>query len=100
MAWRLTVCIQGVYCEVMKKAAHKRINITLPESTVEMIESVADKGGRSSLIDSAVRLYVKNLKKTSLEQQLKEGSIARAERNLKMAQEWAHLEDEVWQKYL
>lgn len=84
----------------MKRIAHKRINITLPESTVEMIESIADKGGRSSLIDSAIRVYVKNLKKMSLEQQLKEGAIARAERNLQMAQEWAHLEDEVWQKYL
>lgn len=84
----------------MKKAAHKRINITLPESTVEMIESVADKGSRSSLIDSAVKLYVKNLKQITLKQQLKEGAIARAERNLAMAREWSHLEDEVWQKYL
>ncbi len=85
---------------MMKNTAHKRLNITLPASTVELIESVADKGSRSSLIDSAVRLYVKNLKQTSLKQQLKEGAIARAERNLQMAQEWSHLEDEVWQKYL
>ena len=85
---------------MMKNTAHKRLNITLPASTVEMIESVADKGSRSSLIDSAVRLYVKNLRQTSLKQQLKEGAIARAERNLQMAQEWSHLEDEVWQKYL
>ena len=84
----------------MKQSAHKRINITLPESTVEMIESVAGRGNRSSLIDDAVRQYVKNLKQTTLKQQLKEGAIARAERNLKMAQEWSHLEDEVWQKYL
>ena len=84
----------------MKRAVHKRINITLPESTVEMIESIAGKGSRSSLIDSAVRLYVKNIKQTSLKQQLREGAIARAERNLQMEQEWSHLEDEVWQKYL
>lgn len=90
----------NVYGGVMKRVAHKRINITLPESTVEMIESIAGKGSRSSLIDSAVRLYVKNIKQTSLKQQLREGAIARAERNLQMAQEWSHLEDEVWQKYL
>ncbi len=90
----------NVYGGVMKRAVHKRINITLPESTVEMIESIAGKGSRSSLIDSAVRLYVKNIKQTSLKQQLREGAIARAERNLQMAQEWSHLEDEVWQKYL
>jgi CopG family transcriptional regulator/antitoxin EndoAI len=84
----------------MKKTTHKRINITLPESTVAMIESVADKGGRSRLIDSAVKLYVKGLKQKSLKQQLKEGALARAERNLQVAQEWSHLEDEVWEKYL
>ncbi|HMT08746.1 MAG TPA: hypothetical protein PKA82_12135 [Pyrinomonadaceae bacterium] len=84
----------------MKSVAHKRLNITLPVSTVEMIETVADKGSRSSLIDTAVRLYVKNLKQASLKERIKEGSIARAERDLEMAQEWSHLEDEVWQKYL
>lgn len=96
----MTMCMCSVYCNCMKRTAHKRINITLPESTVEMIESVADKGSRSSLIDNAVRLYVNSLKQTSLKEQLKEGAIARAERNLQMAQEWSHLEDEVWQKYL
>lgn len=84
----------------MSKAVHKRINITLPESTVALLESVVDKGSRSRLIDDAVRLYVKNLKQKTLNEQLKEGAIARAERNLKMASEWSQLEDEVWQKYL
>jgi len=84
----------------MSKAVHKRINITLPESTVALLESVVDKGSRSRLIDDAVRLYVKNLKQKTLNEQLKEGAIARAERNLKMAGEWSQLEDEVWQKYL
>ncbi|MGD9562968.1 MAG: ribbon-helix-helix domain-containing protein [Pyrinomonadaceae bacterium] len=84
----------------MSKAVHKRINITLPESTVALLESVVDKGSRSRLINDAVRLYVKNLKQKTLNEQLKEGAIARAERNLKMASEWSQLEDEVWQKYL
>jgi len=65
-----------------------------------MLESVAEKGDRSSLIDSAVRLYVKNLKQKDLQEQLKEGAIVRAERDLAMAQEWSQLEDEVWQKHL
>lgn len=84
----------------MKRTAHKRINITLPESTVALLESVADKGGRSRLINDAVRLYVKNLKESRLKKDLEEGAIARAERNLQMAHDWEHLEDEVWQKYL
>ena len=94
------MCISNMYDRFMRKQIHKRINITLPQSTVEMLESVAEKGDRSSLIDSAVRLYVKNLKQKDLQEQLKEGAIVRAERDLAMAQEWSQLEDEVWQKHL
>jgi CopG family transcriptional regulator / antitoxin EndoAI len=94
------MCIFGVYHQNMKKAAHKRINITLPEATVAMLEEVADKGSRSTFIDDAIKTQVKSLKQQNLRDQLKEGAIARAERNLQMAKEWSHLEDEVWQKYL
>lgn len=92
--------IIDVYYDHMKKATHKRINITLPESTIDMLESIADKGSRSNLIDNALKVYIKDLKKKRLKQQLKEGAIARSERNLELAQEWTHLEDEVWEKYL
>ncbi len=84
----------------MKKPAHKRLNITLPESTVALLEEMAGKGSRSTFIDDAIKAQAKNLKQQNLLDQLKEGAIARAERNLQMAQEWSHLEDEVWQKYL
>ncbi len=84
----------------MKKAAYKRLNITLPESTVALLEQMAGKGSRSTFIDDAIKSQAKNLKQQNLQDQLKEGAIARAERNLQMAQEWSHLEDEVWQKYL
>lgn len=84
----------------MRKSAHKRINITLPEETVELLEQVAGKGSRSTFIDGAIKAHVKNIKQQNLRDQLKEGAIARAERNLQMAKEWSQLEDEVWQKYL
>ncbi len=92
--------IIGVYYTHVKKATYKRINITLPESTIEMLESIADKGSRSSLIDNALKVYIKDLTKERLKQQLKEGAIARSERNIELAREWALLEDEVWEKYL
>lgn len=82
----------------MRNAAHKRLNITLPASTVAMIDSIADKGSRSAFIDEAVKLRVANLRKSRLQNRLKEGAIARAEQNLKMAEEWFHLEEELWQK--
>lgn len=94
------MCIDSVYDKVMKKIAYKRINITLPESTVAMLETVANNGERSTFIDAAIKRYIDEIRKQDLREQIKEGSIARAERNLQMAQEWSHLEDEVWQKYL
>jgi len=94
------MCIGSVYDTVMKKITYKRVNITLPESTVAMLATVANNGERSTFIDTAIKKYVDEIRKQDLREQIKEGSIARAERNLQMAQEWSHLEDEVWQKYL
>ena len=84
----------------MKRTAHKRINITLPETTVALLEQGADKGARSTFIDEAIKARIEDLQQETLREQLKEGAIARATRNRKMAEEWAVLEDEVWQKYL
>ena len=83
----------------MKKVTHKRINITLPESTAAMLEAVAVKGERSAFIDDAIRMHIKSLKKKTLREQLEEGAIVRAERNLRMAEEWFHLEGDSWPDY-
>ncbi|KXK02107.1 MAG: hypothetical protein UZ17_ACD001001476 [Acidobacteria bacterium OLB17] len=63
-----------------------------------MLETVADKGGRSGIIDNAIKVYVKDLKRKALRQQLKEGALARAERDLAMADEWFDAENELWLK--
>lgn len=80
----------------MKKSVYKRLNITLPESTVALLEAIVDKGSRSGFIDDAIKLHAHNQKRKTLEQRLKEGAIARAERNLKMAEEWFHVDEELW----
>ncbi len=82
----------------MKKPSYRRINITLPEPTVAVLEKVAGKGNRSRIIDEAINQYVENLTNKTLEARLKEGAIARARQNLKMAEEWFHLEEEAWEK--
>ena len=82
----------------MKKTAHKRLNITLPESTVDLLESAVGKGERSSFIDLAIKTYIKQAKQNSLREQLKEGAIARGERDLRLADEWFEVEEELWQK--
>ena len=82
----------------MKKTTHKRINITLPESTVALLETVADEGERSVFIDVAVRNYIKQLKRENLREGLKAGAIARSERDLSLTEEWFAVEEELWQK--
>jgi CopG family transcriptional regulator / antitoxin EndoAI len=81
----------------MKQTA-KRLNITLPESTVTLLESVANKGERSTFIDNAIKAYIKQNKQKTLRESLKEGSIARSERDLSLADKWFEIEEELWQK--
>lgn len=77
---------------------YHRINITLPEETLGIIDRVVEKGDRSRFIDKAVRYYVEAIGKAKLKKLLKEGAIARAERDLRIAEEWFTLEEESWQK--
>lgn len=81
----------------MKNAA-KRLNITLPESTVALLETVANKGERSTFIDTAIKAYIKQARRESLHNSLKEGAIERSERDLNLADEWFEIDEELWQK--
>ena len=77
---------------------HKRINISLPEDTLNLIDRIAEKGERSRLIDEAVRFYMEQKGRNNLKALLKEGAIARARRSVELAQEWFFLEEEVCPK--
>jgi len=77
---------------------HRRINITLPESTVRLIDRVAGKGERSRLVDEALRHYLAGIGRKNLRKLLKEGALQRAERDRALAEEWFLLEEEAWQK--
>lgn len=74
---------------------YERINITLPHETLLLLDRVSEKGKRSNLIEKAVRHYVSAVGRAHLRAKLKEGAIARAERDLKITREWFHLEDEL-----
>ncbi len=67
---------------------YQRVNITLPEETLSLVDQIAEKGNRSRFIDQAIRYYVDAMSKARLKKLLKEGAIARAERDLKLAEEW------------
>ena len=75
---------------------HRRLNVTLPERTVRLIDRVARRGGRSQLIDRAVRHYLHRMKRDALRKLLREGAARRAERDLNLAGDWSALEEEGW----
>ena len=77
---------------------HKRLNITLPESTVALLEAVTNKGERSIFIDVAIKSYVKQIRQENLRESLKVGAIARSQRDLSISEEWFEVEEELWQK--
>ena len=76
---------------------HKRVNVTLPEETIRLIDRVTQKGDRSRLIDLAVKHYVESIGRTKIRQQLAEGAQRRAGRDLQLAEDWFSLEQEAWQ---
>ena len=71
---------------------NKRLNITLPEQTVRLMDRVAGKGQRSRLIAQAVHRYVEQQGRTRLRKRLEEGARARAERDLRLAEEWFQID--------
>jgi CopG family transcriptional regulator/antitoxin EndoAI len=74
----------------------KRINITLPEETIELIDRVTEQGDRSRFIDEAVRHYIHETGRTNLRKRLKEGALRRANRDLQLTEEWFAVDEDVW----
>ena len=67
---------------------HKRINITLPEQTVHLIDRFVKKGERSTLINQAVQIHLSKLEKKKIREGMKESAIKNAERDRRLAEEW------------
>lgn len=72
---------------------HRRLNITLPEETVRLLDRVAGKGERSFVIAEAVAEYVTRKHQKEIRRLIREGSRVNAARDLAIAEEWAQLDD-------
>ncbi len=72
---------------------NRRLNITLPEQTVRMLDRAVSQGQRSRLIDEAVRRFIDEQGRANLREQLELGAKARSERDLKIAEEWFVIPD-------
>ena len=77
---------------------HKRVNITLPEETIRLIDRSANHGNRSRFIDEAVKYFVREHGRTRLRRLLEEGAERRAARDLALAEEWFPVDQDAWRK--
>ena len=75
----------------MTTSTHKRINITLPPETLELIDRVAPNN-RSQFINQAVRLQYQRLLRARIRRGLKQAYRERSKEDLALAQEWEPLE--------
>lgn len=74
----------------------KRVNISLPSSTLQKIDNLTDKGDRSRFINQAVHYYVDAVGQKQLKAALKEGALRNASRDSSIAAEWFHIDESVW----
>ena len=71
----------------------RRLNISLPERTVELIDRIAGKGQRSALIDRAVLRFVQQeSRRAQSAHSLRQAPRDRAARDLQLAEEWFPIE--------
>ncbi len=78
---------------------HRRLNITLPQGTLRLLDRVAPKGDRSQLIARAVESYVERTGHTNLQKLLKKGYQHASRQGRMIAAEWFPLEEEVWKSH-
>ena len=79
------------------KTSYRRINISLPEETYQLLGHASKKGDRSKLINQAIKHYVGSLGRAKLRSASRKGAIRRAKTDLQISKDWFHLEEEAWQ---
>lgn len=77
---------------------HRRVNVTLPEETIRLIDRSTSDGNRSRFIDEAVKYFVRQHGRSELKRLLEEGAERRAARDLAIATEWFDLDKDAWRK--
>lgn len=69
----------------------ERLQVTLPASTVKMIDDIRSRGhfkSRSGFLNEAARVFAIRLKKAELKRKLKAGYRKRANRDRELTREW------------
>jgi CopG family transcriptional regulator/antitoxin EndoAI len=76
----------------------KRINIVLPEATVQTIDRMVKPGQRSRFINQAVQHFVANRSTEALRLQLERTAIRDRDIDREIANDWFAVDQQAWQQ--
>jgi CopG family transcriptional regulator / antitoxin EndoAI len=75
---------------------YERINITLPRSTLGLLDRVTSKGNRSRFINEAIHQFAKGRSRSELRKLLEEDGRVNRDRDLAVLEEWSAVDAEAW----
>jgi CopG family transcriptional regulator / antitoxin EndoAI len=76
----------------------KRINIVLPEATIQTIDRLAKPGQRSRFINQAVQHFVANRSVEALRRQLEHAAVRDQDLDREVAADWFAVDRQTWQQ--
>jgi CopG family transcriptional regulator/antitoxin EndoAI len=77
---------------------NKRINIVLPQATLQTIDRMVKPGGRSRFINQAVEHFVAHQSVEALRSQLERAAIRDRDLDRDVASDWLAVDTEAWHK--
>ncbi len=75
----------------------KRINIVLPETTIQAIDRLANPGQRSLFINQAVQHFISHRSTEALRTQLEHAAVRDRDLDREIAADWSAVNKEGWQ---
>src|ERR1017187_7006679 len=76
---------------------NKRINIVLPETTIQTIDRIARPGQRSGFINQAVEHFVQHRSTEALRARLESTAVRDRDLDQEIAGEWSTVDKDAWQ---
>jgi CopG family transcriptional regulator / antitoxin EndoAI len=75
----------------------KRINIVLPETTIQTIDRMVKAGQRSRFINQAVQHFVSHRSTEALRSQLEHATVRDQDLDREIAGDWLAVDQQAWQ---
>ena len=77
----------------------RRINVMLPDETIQTLDRLAKPGERSRLINKAVQHYAATRSAEGLREELKRAAIRDRDLDLEAADDWFAVDHETWPQF-